>query len=244
MLEPGSIYGAGPESFADAFAFSVQTMSTLGYGAMHPATPWADMAVTIEAAFGLFGVAMATGLMFSKVSRPQSSVLFSGIMTVTNRHGKPCLIFRAGNAKGHEIVEASMSLTVLIEEVTPEGDHLRRLHDLKLLRDRSPMFTLSWTVIHEIDEESPLRDVDWDDPHNHLVIVIATMIGHDGTYGQTTFARHIYQPDEILVGQRFVDVLSQLEDGRLMVDLTKFHDTVSEDERRLEPVTEQEEAEH
>jgi inward rectifier potassium channel len=228
MIEPGSIGGTRPDSFADAFFFSVQTMSTIGYGAMTPASDFGDIVVTIEAAVGLLGVALATGLMFAKASRPRAGVLFSGPIVLTRRHGRPALVFRVANARGNEVVDASVSLTVLLDEITPEGHHMRRLHDLKLLRDRSPLFALSWTVIHEIDDDSPLKDVDWSEPDAHLNLLVATLMGHDGTYGQTTYARHYYRAEDIRVGHRFVDVISQMEDGRLMIDYSNFHDTIAD----------------
>ncbi len=107
--------------------------------------------------------------------------------------------------------------------------HLRRIHSLELKRSRSPLFVLSWTVIHEIDEKSPLFDVDWDKPETTIMLLLATLIGHDGTYGQTIYARQMYQPSQIRIDHRFVDVISELEDGRLMIDYTHFHDTIHDD---------------
>jgi low temperature requirement protein LtrA len=230
LLEPGSISGTGSDSFAHAFFFSVQTMSTIGYGAMTPATSYGDLIVTIEAAAGLLGVAMATGMIFAKVSRPQASVLFSKVMVLTTRHGKRTLMLRAGNARGGEVADATVTLTVLKEEISAEGHHMRMLHDMKLVRARTPMFAMSWSIFHEIDEDSPLYDVNWDDPDEHIMMFVVTLMGHDGTYGQTTFSRHLYYPEDVRVGERFVDVISQLEDGRLMVDYHKFHDTVPDAE--------------
>ena len=229
LLEPGSIYGAGAESFADAFFFSVQTMSTIGYGSLHPATAYADMMVAIEAAIGLLGVAMATGLMFAKASRPQSSVVFSDTLVLTTRHGLPTLCFRAGNARGNDVVDASVTFSALMDEITPEGHHLRKLHTLGLQRSRTPLFSLSWAVIHAIDEDSPLHGVDFHDPEGDVLFIV-TLTGHDGTYGQTMYARRLYYPEDIRVGHRFVDVISQLDDGRMMLDYTYFHDTVPDDE--------------
>ena len=226
LLSPGSV--AGVETFPDAFAFSVQTLATIGYGALAPTTGYANVIVTLEAAAGILFVALSTGLMFAKASRPQSSVLFSKPMVVTTRHGVPTLMFRVANARGNEVVDASLTVSVLVDEMSPEGHHLRRLHDVELMRSRSPMFVLSWVVMHEIDDTSPLRDVDWERPEDHLSVLTITMLGHDGTYGQTTYARHIYYPEDIRYGHRFIDVLSQLDDGRLMIDLTQFHDTVRE----------------
>jgi len=230
MLEPGSISGTSTDGFAHAFFFSVQTMSTIGYGGLTPATAYGDLIVTIEAAVGLLGVALATGMIFAKVSRPQASVLFSNVMVLTTRHGVRTLMLRAGNARGNEVSDAEVSLTVLKEEISPEGHHMRMLHDLKPVRGRTPMFSMSWSIFHEIDEDSPLFDVDWDSPDDHIMVFIVTLKGHDGTYGSTTSARHLYYPDDVKVDHRFVDVMSQLEDGRLMVDYTKFHDTLPDEQ--------------
>lgn len=225
-LQPGCISGSEPESFGDAFFFSVQTLSTVGYGAMSPDTLYGDIMVTAEAAIGLLIVALATGLMFAKASRPRASVLFSDKLVVTKRHGVPTLVFRVGNARGNEIVDARMTVTALIDDITPEGEHLRRLHTLKLARDRSPLFSLSWTVMHEIDEDSAVKNVVWDSCGETISVIIATVIGHDGTYGQTIYSRKMYYPEDIHVGVRFVDVIHQLPDGRIMIDYDVFHDVV------------------
>ncbi len=227
LLEPGSIKVG--QTFSEAFFFSVQTMSTIGYGVLSPATDYGNMLVTAEAAVGVFGAALATGLMFAKASRPQSSVLFSEPMIISDRDGKPTLMFRAGNARGNEVVEATISVNALVDEISPEGHHIRRIMDMKVVRDRSPIFSLSWTVMHVIDEDSPLFGVDLHSPNCPVLSIIVTMIGHDSTYGQQTFARHMYRPEDTRINHRFVDVISQLEDGRLMIDFTHFHKTEAEE---------------
>ncbi len=228
MLEAGSVHNA--ENFADAFFFSVQTMSTIGYGTLTPATPYGHAIVAVEAALSVIGVAFVTGLSFAKVSRAKANVLFSKPMVLTRMNNKPVLMFRVGNARGNEVVDATMTVNTLTDEVTPEGHHVRRLQEVKLTRRHSPMFVLSWSVVHEIDDNSPLATIDWKNICNtetcSLMGIVVTLIGHDGTYGQTVYARHMYYPEDIRVGERFVDVLSQLEDGRLMLDYTLFHDTV------------------
>jgi inward rectifier potassium channel len=225
VLEAGAVANADPNSFLDAFFFSVQTMSTIGYGTLAPATPYGNLIVTVEAAVGIIGVAIVTGLVFAKASRPKASVLFSGPIVLTTMNGKKTLVFRVGNARGNEVVDASMDFTVMRDHVSEEGHHLRQLHELKLKRKRSPMFVLSWVVMHEIDEDSPLADVDWQDPGRDVLLFVATLIGHDGTYGQTIYSRKVYHPEDIRVGHRFVDVLSSAEDGRLMIDFTHFDKT-------------------
>ena len=229
LLQPGSIAGVPEATFGDAFAFSIQTMSTIGYGAMSPGSAYGDLIVALEAAVSILGVAVATGLMFAKASQPQASVLFSEPMVVTEFEGKPTLMFRAGNARGNEVVEASVHMSVLCDHVTEEGHHIRKMHDLELVRDRSPFFTLSWQVMHVIDDDSPLAGVDWEDPEADIQLFAVTMRAHDVTYSQATFARHIYMPFDVRPGHRFVDVISETEEGQMVIDFTDFHETVPDD---------------
>lgn len=224
LLEDGAIQNAAPGSFADAFFFSVQTFATIGYGGMTPRTPYANALVTVEAAVGLLTTALATGLMVAKAARPRSAALFSDCMVVTPRNGVPTLMFRVGNARGNDIVDASITVVALLEELTAEGEHMRRLVDVPLARSRTPIFGLTWTVVHPLDDSSPLRDADFTGA-GHLVTFIVTLTGHDGTYGQTTYARRFYAPADVRVGHRFVDVMSQLPDGRMVIDYARFHDT-------------------
>ena len=229
LLKPGCIDHARPESFADAFFFSVQTMSTIGYGVMAPATNYGNLIMTIEAAYGLLATAMATGLMFAKASRPTSKVLFSAPMTIHDLDGIPTLMFRVGNARGNEVVDASIQVSVVIDEMSDEGHHMKRLYDLELVRNHSPVFMLSLTVMHRITEDSPLHGIDWKDPGG-LMMFVATLMGHDGTYNQTIHARHNYYPEDVREQHQFVDIVEQLKDGRLLLDFDKFHLTVPVDE--------------
>lgn len=225
LLVPGSINNAAPNSFADAFFFSVQTMSTIGYGALHPESIYGNVIATIEAGVSLLCVALVTGLMFAKASRPRASVIYSKPILLTRYDGKPTLMFRVGNARGNELMDASITLTMLRDEFTEEDIHIRRVHDLKLLRKHTPFFALTWLVVHVIDEDSPLFGKTMDQIRNEVVAFMSTIIGHDGTYGQTIYARHTYQPEDLHCNERFVDILSNLEDGRIMVDYEKFHQT-------------------
>jgi inward rectifier potassium channel len=227
-IVPGSLSGAQstPLGFWDCFNFSVQTIATIGYGVLHPHSAYGHFLVMMESAIGLFGLALMTGLIFSKFSHPKAGVLFSNVMTIHPRFGKNTLTLRVGNIRGNDVVDAAIHLTVLQDEITPEGDHLRRVKDLKLERHQTPFFSLSWTVTHVIDENSPLFGIDWTKPQFQLIGIMATLIAHDGTYGQTIYARKFYAPDDIYPHHRFVDVIHQMEDGRLMVDYDQFHQTI------------------
>lgn len=223
LFVPAALHGPEEVTFAHSFFFSVQTMTTIGYGAWTPATPYADWVVTLEAAVGVLGTALATGLVFAKVSRPQASALFSNTLTVHERDGVPTLHLRVGNARGNDVVDANMSVTLVRDHVTAEGDHMRRLTDLQLVRASTPLFRLTWTVMHVIDETSPLHGLDLEREADGLLF-IAVMRGHDGTYAQTTHSRHLYRGADVRVGLRFADVVSRLPDGRMMIDYDRFHE--------------------
>jgi inward rectifier potassium channel len=225
---PGSIAGAvSHQPFLDAFFFSVQTLTTVGYGALSPGTPYGGAVATVEAATGLLGVATITGLVFAKVSRPKAAVLFSNPLVLTKMGATPTLMFRVGNTRGNDVTNVHMEFHVTIDEETSEGHKFRSLRALKLKRDKSPIFALSWMGIHEIDADSPLRNIDWAAPEKSVVWFVATLIGHDGTYGQTIQARKMWYPEDVVQDARFVDVLHELPDGRLLVDYDAFHETRS-----------------
>ena len=159
--------------------FSVQTISTIGYGNMHPLTKYGNIVMTIEAGMELLIVAMITGLMFAKASRAKASVIFSQNLIVGTRFGVSTLQCRVGNAKGNDVVEARFGLSVLIDEVTPEGEKVRRIHDLKLKRGQSPFFMMTMVMMHEIDDSSPLWRIDWTQADSPIEALVATVSGHE-----------------------------------------------------------------
>jgi inward rectifier potassium channel len=225
MMHSEGIGSAEEGSFMDAFAFSVQTLSTIGYGTLAPRTGMAHTLVTVESMAGLIGTAIATGLVFTKFAQPRAKVLFSRNMLVQRRNGQPVLVFRLGNARGNEIIEASLRVSALVPEVTTEGEHMRRLIDLRLQRSTTPMFTMTWTVIHEIDAESPLFGRDEASCHADALRFIVSFTGIDATFSQTVHARHIYDHQDIKWGHRFADIVDNTDDGRLRIDYQRFHDT-------------------
>jgi inward rectifier potassium channel len=223
LFRPDSIGGVVDPTFLDAFSFSVQTISTIGFGGLTPGSAYGDILVAVEAGVGIMGVALVTGVVFSKFSQPREFVLFSNHPVVSTHNGKRTLMFRLGNVRNAEVIDARISVTAMMNEVSQEGHQMRALHDLHLRRDRSPMFALTWTVMHEITEESPLWGLDLTDLHGRCESIIATMTGHDAIYAQTTHARHMYYPEDVRFGHRMVDVVSSMDDGRMRVDYSNFH---------------------
>ena len=219
LLSPASIANSS-STFSDAFFFSVQTMSTIGYGTLAPTGFYSNLIVTIEAAFGIVGVACITGLIFAKISKPNAKILFSKDMINSPMNGKNSISFRVSNARGNDIVEASMTLSALIDEVSLEGSHIRRIKDLKLTRSKSPFFNLSWLVTHEIDETSPLFGLDL--KSGQVMSIIASLTGHDGTYSNTIYAQKNYDYTSIVKDMYYEDIIYQMADGRMLIDYNKF----------------------
>lgn len=220
------IKSARPGSFLDAFFFSIQTMATIGYGAMYPQTDYANLLVAIESLVGLLGVAMATGLMFARFSRPTARVLFSRVAVITPHNGLPTLMLRVANERRNQILEAQIGLSLLRDEVTTEGLSIRRFYDLKLLRSQTRTFALSWIVMHVIDEDSPLYGATPESLEEVQTDIVVTLTGIDETVSQTVHARHYYITDEILWNMRFVDIFSKKPDGRRVLDFNRFHDVM------------------
>jgi inward rectifier potassium channel len=227
FLQPGSINNARPGVFADAFFFSVETIATIGYGVMSPATTYANLVMTTESAIGLLFVAMTTGLVFARFARPTARVLFSRVAVVGPHNGRPTLTIRLANMRQNQMLAAQVSITLVRDERTEEGALLRRFYDLKLVRDRSPIFAMTFTVMHEIDENSPLRGASAAMLNELNAELVVSTSGIDETLVQPVHARTSYLPHEILWNHRFADVLGYTEDGRRAIDYARFHDTVS-----------------
>ncbi len=213
-------------SFSDAFFFSVQTMDTIGYGAMYPRTFYANMVVTLEALIGLLGVAMGTGLAFARFSRPTARVTFSSVAVIAPYNGVPTLMFRTANQRRNQILEAQLRVRLVRDEISQEGHFMRRFHDLKLLRSQNPVFSLSWTAMHQIDEHSPLYGVTAQMLAEGETMLVISLTGIDETVSQTIYARHTFVAHEILWNMRFVDIASRNKDGERFIDYTRFHDVM------------------
>ncbi len=218
------IANADAGSFGDSFFFSVQTISTIGFGALYPKTPYSNVVVFVESFNGLILVALATGLMFAKFSRPSAGVVFSEKVIISPRNGVPTLMLRVANARGSDLVEASVHLTALTNQVTKEGERLRLINDLNVVRDRTPVFAMSWQIMHPIDETSPLFGLTVEDYQREDVRLVVNMTAIDGTFSQTVYAYAMYDHQDIVRDVQFVDVIHPQPDGTITLDLTRFHD--------------------
>jgi inward rectifier potassium channel len=224
-LLTGGIKDARPGSFVDAFYFSVQTMGTIGYGNLYPVSQAANWLVVSEAVVSLVLTAVATGLIFSKFSQIQARVVFTSTITITPMDGVPTMMFRLGNERGNQIVEAVLHVVMLRTVKTSEGMTFYKMIDIPLVRERSQAFTRSWTAMHNITKDSPLYGITEAAMNAEEIEFIVSVVGTDDTSLQPVHARRHYSHQEVLWGARHADVLTEHEDGTIVLDLTKFHDT-------------------
>jgi inward rectifier potassium channel len=213
---------SGARGFKQLFFFSVQTLSTIGYGTMSPRTTYAHVLVTFQAFAGTLFVAIVTGLVFAKFSRPTARVMWSKNAVIIERNGKRQLQFRMGNERANQIVEAQLRVAVARMETSPDGERMRRFYDLKLLRDRNVIFVLTWTATHEIDEASPLYGLSLDEMKQQGIQLIGSLIGLDETFAQQVHSRHTYSPEDFVPDMRFADIIGTEPDGARYVDYGRF----------------------
>jgi inward rectifier potassium channel len=223
-LVPGCIANLNPPGFAGAFFFSVETLATVGYGEMHPQTLYGHVISMIEIFVGLMTLALITGLMFARFSRPRARFLFAVNAVVRPIDGKLTLMFRAANARLNVIQEASAQLRMLRDEVTEEGFRIRRITDLSLVRAQHPVFILGWTIMHVIDDGSPLKGKSADSLNAAETVFILSLSGTDVATGQMLMARNEYPSTAIRWNQSFRDVLEVDDDGTLQFDYRKFNE--------------------
>jgi inward rectifier potassium channel len=221
-LLDGGVENARPGSFRDAYFFSVQTMATIGYGKMVPVSTFSNIVVTLEALFGLVTLALATGLMFAKFSRPSARVIFSRYAVVDMRDGVRSLMVRLANERATGLVEATLRLVLLRDETTVEGESIRRFHTLHLTRASSAVFALSWTVVHPIDESSPLFGETPESMKKSDLMLSAALVGIEEASAQTVHVRYAWTSEQILFDHRFQDILEKTPDGRA-IHYENFH---------------------
>jgi inward rectifier potassium channel len=219
----GGVSGARPGSFADAFFFSVQTMGTIGYGSLYPTSLAANLLMTAESIVGLVVTALATGMVFARFSRVSGQILFSEYACISPMDGVPSLHFRIGNDRAGSIYEARVSVSIVRTERTREGHVFYRLYDLTLVRSVSQALARSFTIVHRIDEKSPLWRQTPESCEKAEVEMLVAVAGTDETSLQPVHAQQRYELKNILWGERMADILRELPDGRLELDMRKFH---------------------
>jgi inward rectifier potassium channel len=215
-------------AYIDYLYFSIETLSTAGYGDMHPQTHYGHFVAATELFTGIFSMSLMTGLIFARFSRPNARLLFADHPVISSHEGKPTLMIRFVNERHNVIGNATAKLWLMRNEVSSEGGSLRRFYELPLLRNEHPALALSWTLYHVLDEQSPLYGLNADDYAASDVSLVVVVSGYDVVAAQTIHARKSYDYPAIRFGQRYADILDRAEDGRLRIDYGRFHETVEE----------------
>ncbi|KAF2990339.1 ion channel [Methylocystis sp. MJC1] len=225
LLGDDPIANARPGSFIDYFFFSVETFATVGYGDMHPRTYYGHALAAAGAFIGVCALAVTTGLVFTRFARPRARILFARTPVLANFNGAPTLMIRFANQRHNMILDANAELWLLRLESSAEGALYRRFHRLALTRDESPIFSLSWTIMHVVDAASPLHGLSSDDLAESEASLILIFEGQDETSSQTLRARMTYPLCEVAVGKEYVDILGADESGAAIIDYALFHET-------------------
>ena len=222
MAGTDTIQGARSHSFADHFFFSVQTLATIGYGVMSPRTMYGHLLVTCEAMIGMFGIGIVAALAFARFSLPKSRVRFSNVAVISAFDGVPTLMLRAANERRNSIIAARVQVSLLRQETTLEGFSIRRFYDLSLSRSETPIFSLSWLIMHPITAASPLHHLVEEGLERGEFALLVSITGLDETLSQTLHARQSYFNSDVRVNHRFRDMLEVSDSGERLLDLRRI----------------------
>lgn len=224
-LAPGSVRNVHPGSFGDAFFFSVETLATVGYGAMTPATTYGHILSTAEIFVGMFLTALVTGAFFARFARPKPRLVFSDVAIITPYHGRQALMVRVASRRLQSISEVAARISFLGNEQRQAGGY-RRFIDLSLVRSNMPVLSLTWTLIHPIDEDSPLFDMTPARMEADAPTLMVSITGFDEAISSTINDRRIYRPENVRFDHVFTDILRDLPEGFIELDITRIHDTM------------------
>jgi inward rectifier potassium channel len=227
-------YLCGPESFqgivektshgwlVDAFFFSVQTVATIGYGRINPVSLTANILVTVESLVGMLCLALGTGILFARFSRPSAKILFSNNAVIAPYRGITAFEFRIANERSNQLIDVNVTVTLSRFEME-DGKRVRRFHLLSLERKSVVFFPLNWTIVHPIDEASPLYGVTEQQLHDSDAEFLVLLTAVDETFSQTVHARSSYKDYEVICGAKFSSMFHSTN-GSLTVDLHRIHD--------------------
>jgi inward rectifier potassium channel len=224
-LRPDCIAGMDSSSWASAFFFSVETLATVGYGHMYPETLFGHWVATAEIMVGMFGLAIITGLIFIRFSRPVARIIFSENLVLAPFDGQPALSFRVANLREQAMAEAEFRILLMRDEPTQEGEHFRRFYPLKLQFDRLILFPAIITIRHIIDETSPLHGVTVQDMERDDSRFTVSIVCIDTVIPAPVQSHHAYTWKDVKVNHKFAEVYGDIHGGSVTVDYGLIHAT-------------------
>ncbi|HEY8032816.1 MAG TPA: ion channel [Methylocella sp.] len=222
LASPGCVANMRPGSFSDAFFFSIETLGTVGYGVMAPATLYGHTVSAIEIVCGMAFTAIMTGLLFVRFSKPKPKILFADQAVVTSHNCAPTLMVRIANGRMTLLTNATVRLGVVLIEQSAEGQTLRRLHDLVLSNASLSLFPLTWTLMHEIDAISPLAGYDAERFEEVDARLFLSIEARDNAIGALVHDMRVYTAAEVLFGMHYGDAVTVDEQKRPVADLTRL----------------------
>jgi inward rectifier potassium channel len=225
MLDAHAVAEMSPGSFADAFFFSVETLATVGYGHMYPESFYGHLITMLEIMVGMFGLAVITGLIFVRFSRPTARMHFSKVAVIAPFDGVPNLMIRVANLRHQAMAEPEFRMILIRSTVTAEGDDVRRFRSLKLEFDHLIVSSVVLTVRHRIDEESPLFGMTPEEFQQQDIRIIASIVGVDTVIVAPVQSFGDYNYEQIEWNRRFVEIYDQNEEGQWTVDYARIDET-------------------
>jgi inward rectifier potassium channel len=225
VARAGCIADLEPGSYPQAFFFSVETLATVGYGHNYPATVYGHIVVTIEIFLGMIWLAVITGLIFVRFARPTARIVFSNCLLIGNFDGRLSMMFRVANLRHTSMAEAEFRLLYSRDERVAEGEEIRRFYELKVYPDRMISFPAALIIRHTIDEQSPLYGATSESLEKEDAFFVASTLSLELVMAASVQSAQDYAVEDIRFGERFVDVYTELPDGRLTVDYGRLHET-------------------
>ena len=225
-LQPGSIANAGTSAFRSAFFFSLETLATVGYGEMYPATTYCHVISSIEIITGVVFTAMMTGLLFVRFSKPKAKVYYATNPVVAQHNGTPTLMLRIGNGRNSLVHDACFTLHVLTRTVSTEGTRHGAIVELPLVRSRVPIFAILYTLMHVIDETSPLHGLAGDGSELLDMRFFFTLVARDPAIGQEVSDVHIFGGADIRYGARYADAVQAIGSRKVIADYALISEIV------------------
>jgi inward rectifier potassium channel len=224
-LQAGAVANAAPGSFLDCFFFSLETWATVGYGDMHPVSLYGHTVAGVEMLVSMAFTALLTGLLFVRFARPKANIRYADNAVVASHAGQPTLMIRIANGRRGLLYNAEAHLNLLLTRVTAEREVIRRVFELRLARSRLPIFSMSWVLMHRIDETSPLHGYDAAKLAQHDARLLLGVEAHDTTVSAEVVDMKSYDSEHILFGRRYGPSVSLDALGRPLVDLTAVGNT-------------------
>ena len=225
LIGEGSIAEMPSGSFLEAFFFSIETLATVGYGHMYPATLYGHFAATVEIMVGMFGMAVVTGLIFIRFARPTARIEFSKTAVVSIFDGVPTLAIRVANLRHHPMIEAEFKMTVAYGKITAEGEEVRLFFPLNLIFNQLVNFPVAITIRHPINEKSPLYGLKPQDFERTMARLFISVVCVDPVIASPVYVQHQYTPDEIEWNRQFAEMYFDREGGGYSVDYSKISNT-------------------